>query len=54
MLQIKKNEDEHYRELVEGDNLHKQNQVILKRLGYKELKEAFFLNLFRLKIREGQ
>ena len=30
------------REVVEGGNLHKQNQVILKHLGYKELKEAFF------------
>ena len=30
------------RELVEGGYLHKQNQVILKHLGYKKLKEAFF------------
>ena len=29
-------------ELVEGGNLYKQNQYPDKRLGYEELKEAFF------------
>jgi hypothetical protein len=29
-------------ELVEGGNLHKQNQDYHKRLDYDELKEAFF------------